>query len=98
MMRAATSEVLDFKKTLVAAMMKLQERYAGLELRVEVVADYDGYRVGMKKAGEEPVWMTVSYLPGPLGLPEIQGIVDQVVALMGAREDRGRSLLPGRTL
>lgn len=100
MIRAAGSEVLDFKKALVGELMKTELRHktSGLEIRVDPAPDFDGFKVGAKRDGAEPIWLTVAYLPLLAGRSSIAQVVDEIVAYVGARERRERSLLPGRML
>ena len=100
MIRPTSAEQIDFKKALVGEMMTLQRLYDthGLEIRVDKESDLDGYRIGAKRFGEDPEWFTIAYLPGKLGLTEIQKAVEQVAAYVGDGGLKARTLIPGRML
>lgn len=91
------SDVRDFEKGLVAEMMKVHTLYArqGLELRVDRLPDFDGFRVGAKMPEREARWLDIGYLPGQMGYAQIEEAVAQVRAYV---EDAGpRVLIPKET-
>ena len=85
----------DFHKGLVAEMMKVETLYRaqGLQLRVERLADYDGFRLGAKVPGREPLFFDVPCLPEGLGYAQITEAIDKIRGYMDGAALQGRTLL-----